>query len=817
MRPLRDALPLLLLLTAGCAEDPPEGSLRLVDHLETAEYRDAPSAFSRGTVFDTASAPAAGWLPIVKARGEASDAERDAFLAATKFEDSGAIALGPERGSWVRVVEHEGPGTLILRAELSIAVEDADAPPPLVRLGLGQLSAAPAEPDVESFAAATLDTTWGALHRGPLERVTVDLEVSLAPETRAVAISASQRFDLADAGDPGARASRVRFERIQLLRPGFEDYAASLAGDPRLAASTRPSAGRYLVAQETREGFALAPGAELALTTAFPRTPSRFETVVGLPHHDDFEEGRSVVFQVALAQAGSGRPLASWTRTLETAAAADARWTSLGGEVPVELRGREASIVFSVAGAEGAEAPRCLPVFGTPTVEVANERRVGPNVVIVSLDTLRADRVGAYGYERGTTPNLDAFAEEAWVFEDTWSASSYTLPSHMSLFSGQHPSFHGVQKEGDGIDPERTALLARRLRDRGYRTAAFTGGGYLHPVFGFAQGFETYSTVERVWNRESSRLREVLDELPGMGVELAESASLADVTEWLGEHRNESFFLFFHTYAPHEFDPPSSSRAALGIESPGLSDDPVSLRHLGLTAEPPERPLPAAAAAQLDDLYDASVHQADLALGRLLQSLRDLDLMDDTIVVVTSDHGKEIGDHGQVGHGHTLYEELLQIPLVVHFPGMAPRRVSEPAMLVDIFPTLLDQLGLKPTKPVQGRSLFATDARPLFAEVDAMAVSAAWRRDSIKTIFNPLDSGAVFAPTREFESYDLALDPHEQEPLEGDAEREREVVEHRRELRRLGRRLGGRALGVQTTESVNEQLEALGYTRGGGR
>lgn len=811
MRPLRDALSLLLLLTAGCAEEPPEGSLRLVDHLDRAAFRDAPSGLARRVVFDSGSAPEGSWLPIVKARGEASAEERDTFRAATEFGPGGSIELGPQRGSWIRVIEHEGPGTLILRAELSIAMDDVDAAVPLVRLGVGQLDSVPATPDVETLAAATLETTWGPLYRGPLERVTVDLEVALLPATRAVAVSLSQRFE------PGVAASLVRFERVQLLRPGFEDYAASLAGDPRLAASREPALGRYLVAQETREGWALAPGSELALTATLPRAPARFEAHVGLPHHEDFAVGQSVTFQVALTHASSGRELARWSREVASVAAADARWHRIGGDLPAEGRGEEARFTFSVAGSgppSSTKALRGLPVFATPTIEVASERRVGPNVVLVSLDTLRADRVGAYGYERSTTPNLDEFARDAWVFEDTWSASSYTLPSHMSLFSGQHPSFHGVQKEGDGVDPKRTALLARLLRERGYRTAAFTGGGYLHPLFGFAPGFESYSTIERVWNHESTRLRNVLEELPGMSVELAESAGLEDVTGWLAAHRNESFFLFFHTYAPHEFDAPASSRAALGLEGPGLSDDHTSLRQLGLTAEQPERPIPADQAARLNDLYDAGVHQADLALGRLLRALRDLDLMDETIVIVTSDHGKEIGDHGQVGHGHTLYEELLQIPLVVRFPGLAPRRVEEPAMLVDIFPTILEQLGIAPPQPVQGRSLFSSDDRALFAEVDAMAVRAAWRRESIKTIFSPLDSGAVFAPTVEFESYDLDKDPAERAPLERAAAREQEVVEHRHELRRLSRSLGGQALGVQASEAVNEQLEALGYTRG---
>jgi arylsulfatase A-like enzyme len=215
------------------------------------------------------------------------------------------------------------------------------------------------------------------------------------------------------------------------------------------------------------------------------------------------------------------------------------------------------------------------------------------------------------------------------------------------------------------------------------------------------------------------------------------------------------------------------------------------------------------------------VRHADELVGALVAELRAHELMQDTLFVVTSDHGKELGEHGLVGHGHTLYEELLRVPLVVRVPGRSPARIRRPASLVDVVPTVLDVLDLAGPDTLQGTSLLAladgrTGERPLWAEVDNMAVKQALRLGAQKTIFGPLGRDVPFPNEREEESYDLAADPGEHAPLAGDPARLARVLEHGRALRELGASLASGALsGTALGAAARAQIEGLGYTLGG--
>jgi arylsulfatase A-like enzyme len=320
----------------------------------------------------------------------------------------------------------------------------------------------------------------------------------------------------------------------------------------------------------------------------------------------------------------------------------------------------------------------------------------GPNLVLVSIDTLRADRLGAYGAGLPTSPTIDRrLAGEGVTFERVLSQSPKTTPSHMTLFTSLYPSVHGVHMwdgaaGGEVLNP--TAItLAEVLKNAGWATAAFTGGANVHRSRGFDQGFDVY--------RHSQQLRRA--------------------TEWMDAHRRRKFFLFFHTYAVH--DPYLPEDRLIQMFAPGYQGPLLdSVRQLrdgrrgvagweqasarfwkAVDAGDP------AAVRFVGRLYDAVIRGMDEAvMAPLLDHLDRLGLAGNTLVVLTSDHGEAFGEHGAFQHDD-LYAGTLHVPLVMRFPQHleAGRRVAEPARLLDVMPTVLDLLGVAAPPAVQGRSL----------------------------------------------------------------------------------------------------------------
>ena len=318
----------------------------------------------------------------------------------------------------------------------------------------------------------------------------------------------------------------------------------------------------------------------------------------------------------------------------------------------------------------------------------------------MSIDTLRADHVGAYGYDRPTTPNLDALASRGVVFENAISQSSWTRPAHMSMFTGLHPAEHGYVGLIDrGRLPATTPTLASVLSQRGYATIAFTGGVNVAAVYGFDQGFN-------VFRSNGKHFRDNLEE----------------TRYWLAEQATEPFFLFWHGYdahTPYANDP--IDRRALGIES---TRGRIGLRRV---CRDKER---GASLRRVIDEYDAAVHRADRYLGKLIAELDTRGVLDRTIVVVVSDHGEEFLDHGGCFHLSTLYREALHVPFVVAAPGLTPRRIAAlvPAS-VSIGATLLDLVGIR-DHPLPGPSLAGAVAGGAARDLDV--VSETRRRQTPK-------------------------------------------------------------------------------------
>lgn len=378
--------------------------------------------------------------------------------------------------------------------------------------------------------------------------------------------------------------------------------------------------------------------------------------------------------------------------------------------------------------------------------------RPSPNVVLVSIDDLRADHLGLYGNARKTSSAIDALGRSGTVFRDASATAPWTLPSHLSMMTSLHSSEHGINFEPN-FEPDVANIpilgdhfvtLAERFKAGGYVTAAFTNGTYVQGRLGFEQGFDRYF--------ESSDANAV-------------PVLKREVTRWLRRRGDDPFFIFLHVFKAHlPFRPPMEFLREM-VEKPELTQFGVFDFY---RVQSGKRDLTPELRDQLGYLYDAEIRYADTLVKRLVDELTMQGIIDETLIVVTSDHGEEFGEHGSLGHGGTLYEEVLQIPLVIKGPGVAAdRSVDTPVSTLDIMPTLLDLAGIPLEAGVSGRSLRqwleperqglpdeSALPRTLIAEViDEGDQLISFRRASHKAIFN-LDTGSV-------ELYDLAQDPGE--------------------------------------------------------
>jgi len=374
------------------------------------------------------------------------------------------------------------------------------------------------------------------------------------------------------------------------------------------------------------------------------------------------------------------------------------------------------------------------------------------HLILISIDTLRADRLGTYAYERPTSPWLDALAARGVRFETVIAESSWTLPSHVALFSGLAPPLHGVETPTQRI-PAPVRTLPNVLWIHGFETLGFTGGAYLDPRFGFDRGFEHYHPV---------------------GLTL--SGALAAAQRKLAERDpDDRFFLFLHTYDVHcPYEPPPRyalafrSEEAAPVETAGRCGNP-HFNAMDLTP---------AQALHLSDRYDASIRHADDRLAAFAQWLAEEELLAETLLVVVSDHGEELLEHGRIGHEDTLYRESLHVPWILAGPGLAPRVVEEPAGLADVAPTLLDLLGV-PEKLGRGRSLAD---RVRGGDTAGAAPAPRFSRNEWRIPLRSLVWGrwhlVSWPETGRSELYDWRSDPREMRDLWGrDPERDRELRE----------------------------------------
>jgi len=390
----------------------------------------------------------------------------------------------------------------------------------------------------------------------------------------------------------------------------------------------------------------------------------------------------------------------------------------------------------------------------------------GANVLLMTLDTLRADRLGSYGHTAAETPRLDRLAAEGIRFEQAISPMPMTLPSHTSIMTALEPYRHGVRDNADFEIAAETPLLAELFRDAGYDTGAFVAAYVLHSRWGLSRGFERYDDTgvsgvdELVEGRSERRGDEVV----------------AAALPWLTETRPRPFFGWVHLYDPH---------------APYAAPEPYGRRF----ASSP---------------YDGEVAFTDSVVGALLDGLLAADLLDNTIVVVAADHGEGLQDHDEPGHGLFVYDATVRVPLIVRLPGarLAGKTVTPQVRLIDIAPTLLELAGIETPATFQGLSLAphlfgAGEARAAYSETMYPRWHFGWqelhalRRDGYKYILAPRD-----------ELYDLGADPGERRNLADDLPR---LAEAMRED--LGERLADvdSSQRSEVTAEAARRLRALGY------
>jgi arylsulfatase A-like enzyme/tetratricopeptide (TPR) repeat protein len=399
------------------------------------------------------------------------------------------------------------------------------------------------------------------------------------------------------------------------------------------------------------------------------------------------------------------------------------------------------------------------------------------NLLLITLDTTRADHLGCYGWARARTRHLDQLAAEGVRFERAFSPAPITLPAHASILTGLYPFHHGVRNNGNFYLGDRVPTLATILRDRGYRTAAFVSSFILDRRYGLARGFDYYDDKQ-----EGSNPQVISLEAERRG----DRTALA-LTAWLDAYAKEPhlapFFVWLHLYDPHE----------------------------------PYRPPPPFREAFADAPYDGEIAFDDAVVAAVLDRLGQLGLRDRTLVAVIGDHGESLGDHGEETHSMFVYDSAIRVPFILWRPGLVPegRVVADQVRAVDLAPTLLDLLGAPGLKTTDGRSLV-----PRIGGHDSSAVPIVYAETFLPKFYMnwaPLrtvrDERWKYIDAPHPELYDLATDPGEAQNRVG--ERVQTAQGLRQELDHLTGGVGGAMTPGRMDRETLEKLASLGYVGAG--
>jgi len=577
-----------------------------------------------------------------------------------------------------------------------------------------------------------------------------------------------------------------------------------------------------------RLGFA---GKRMEAILAPPRSEYSFEVII--PKDAVLEFGLGVIRD----QRSGREPAENEVRFMVRMEARGRRKTIFFRTISLPAEAKGGGLSFSMENCELGPAgfpvrlsflttgePSALSFWFNPVIY---RKKASPrNVILISLDALRPDHLGCYGYSRPTSPHMDALAKDGVLFERAYTAAPWTLPSHVSILSGLFGISHGIYMGHHRIPPS-VVMLPEVLRKNGFFCHAVTGAGLVSPLYGFWRGFDTYHGAEGHMTKENS-------------AELVFAAA----ADWLEKNTDKDAFLFLHTYQVHSpYASPSPYGTMFTQEHP---------RHLSFNFADIGRkraafmPLPEEERQNIVDLYDGEIRYTDEALiGSLVARLKKLGLYDRTMIILLSDHGEEFLEKGAWQHGQSLYESALRVPLIIKLFGSRHRgeRIRGVSRLVDVMPTVLDELGvtsgpgdldgmtlipLVEGKEKDGRFFLADTAFPSLdfenprvippqgkLEPDIIAFGAG----AFKLILNRKmtePDAFEYDPPRparpDVELYDLLSDPGENVNLATERpEVVREMLGRIRELYgKPSRRTGGR---VEIDDELRAQLRALGYIR----
>lgn len=445
----------------------------------------------------------------------------------------------------------------------------------------------------------------------------------------------------------------------------------------------------------------------------------------------------------------------------------------------------------------------CVLLTAIGIVACGPDEDAGParpaNVVVILVDTLRADHLGYHGYDRPTSPRIDALAAESVSFMQHSVHASRTGPSVASLITGLHPRSHGVVNplthfDAKGMLNDSQTTLAEILSDAGYQCAGFVANTNISEKLGFSQGFDHYELLR--W-KSADVLNAALFAWLDKRAESAKS--------------DEPLCLYLHYVDPHSpYEAPAD--VAKVFTDPGYRGK-VKGGHRQLDRVVAGKlHFDDADLHQLKALYDAEIRFFDTQLGVLLDDLEARGLLDGALVVFVSDHGEEMLDHDSLLHGYTLYEEQLRVPLLIRHPNLAPARIESPSRQIDILPTLLDLLEIPRHPDIQGESLMAEVAglavnRPVFAEASLRAMKTV-QLESFSEGGWKLIGTTVPEPGEQL--FHLAEDPKEQNDLR---EARPEVAARvRAAMREFRDALPiGKSIPVELTPAEVDELRALGY------
>ncbi len=761
---------------AGSAED--ERLVRLIDRVPSAP---------RGT--DAASAAR---------RASESGLER---VAAGEFWAAGGarrivVQGGDARAAWsASVLDELG---LPRDAVITIApIDRSRLAATLVRVRLPVARAATDRPFAVEWSAASAKSIadesvpelmrLGATTLAPLS--CVDGEggvfegiIARRPDAHVIAIAIASTERASDGASFEAFAVTERDAALQAL-----DSAAADLG---------PHARRVTVGPVTCESIVIGAPGSLVVPVRVPQRSPRLTAEVAA-----LATNRVTATITVRAAAGEAKRA--------TVVASSDAFASLSLDL-AEFAGAQVDVEFS-GTVETAGAPPGLIAFGAPAIEGAPDDADRPDVVVISVDTLRADRVDV------AMPRLLERAREFARFDRAFATAPWTLPSHVSLLSGDSPERHGVVREHRRIGPS-TRLLAEDFRAAGWRTFAWTGGAWVGPEFGFDRGFERFDLDDTAypdptWVAE----RRAADPSADDGADCARARAALLAT--LSQERRAPRFVFLHSYVAHNYVAPRADFEALGARdawTPYALGSPVEDLGAAVAAEPD--------AARRDALiaigrarYSASVRVADRWVADVLDALDRAGRLERTIVIVTSDHGEELCERGRFGHAHSVSDEVLHVPLLIHGPGVAAGRFDDLVSLVDVAPTLRELCGLAP-RPRGGVSLvplLSGKGRARSPVLAQLATNGREIRVAHGTRFKLIETTPLDGAAGSTALFDLAQDAGERAdvaPLRPDlvAELSRFLAESTRADREAGN--GG--LLVAPSAEVIEQLRQQNYLGG---